>query len=202
MKRELMYVEAGLSALSLLVWFVLPIFSFVLIIPLFSILGWNMAFTINQILLIPMALALLMLIAALVNNRPLMIIAGVLQLIMFILTIVLRKDLLLGGNIRWIYTSAKLLLDKAKDAAGFQFGADDLNAAITFIIDNYMQIGIGLILHGICVVAYLLIAGVAPAKAKSVYQSAGSAGNGTASVQQPASSRIPSQQNTGYKHRT
>ena len=199
MKQGFTYAQMGLSILSVVAWLILPVFSFVLLIPLFNIIGWNLAFTINQIMLIPLLFGLLMLLAAFLNNRSLMITSAILQIIMFVLTIIFRKQILLGGNIKWIYTSAQLLLGKVKELAGLQFDANDLNNTITFIIDNYMQVGLGMILHGFFVFIYAMIAIFAPQK-NDTKKNRNNGTNGT--DQQSVPRYVPTQQNTGYKHRT
>lgn len=199
MRREFSFAQMGVSGLSIVLWFVLPVFSFILIIPLFNISGWNLCMNINQIMLIPLVIGVLMLVAALINNRTLMIVSGILQAVCIILTIIFRKDILLGGNLKWIYTSAQLLLNAIpnQEIAGVKITSENLKEVVTLITDNYLQMGLGLILHSVCTLIYLMIAFVAPAEIKPFSSMGASSGNATATV-----SNFTPNIKTGYNHRT
>ena len=198
MKRGFSYAQMGISVISMTLWFLLPIFSFVVIVPLFHISGWNLCMHINQIMLISLGISILMLIAALINHRTLMIVAGLLQAVFAILTIVFRKDFLLEGNLKWIYSSAQLLLNAIPNlnVSGVQITSESLREVVQLIADNYMQMGIGFILHAVCVLIYILIAFMAPAETKPFSSSIGG---------ENMSSGTPTftpKTKTGYNHRT
>ena len=198
MKREFSFVQMGLSLIAMTLWFVLPIFSFVVIVPLFNVSGWNLCMHINQMMLIPLVVGMIMLIGALINNRTLMIASGLIQVVCIILTVVFRKEILLEGNLKWIYSSAQLLLKAIPNlqVSGVQINAENLREVVTLIVNNYMQMGLGLILHGLSTIVYVLISFVAPEEKKPF--TAGSTGNGSAGT---TASFAPSKK-TGYNHRT
>ena len=164
LKRELTYVQMGLAGASILVWFLLPVFSFmVVMLPVFNISGWSLAMIVNQLMLIPIAGMILMLLGAVLNNRRLMITAGVLEAVIVILAFIFRKDILLGGNFRWIYLSATELVKKVPELVG---GVDtsswDVQQIVTFVVENLLQPGLGGIIHLACTIAYVIIAICAP----------------------------------------
>lgn len=203
MKRVFSFAQMGVSIISIGLWFLLPVFSFILVVPLFNISGWNLCMNINQIMLVPMAIGVLMLVAALINNRSLMIVSGILQVISIVLTMVFRKDILLGGNLKWIYSSAQILLNAIPnhEIAGIKITSDNLKDVVALITDNYMQMGIGLILHAICTLIYLLVAFIAPAEIKPF--SSGTSGTGISGTANTNSiSSFTPNTKTGYNHRT
>ena len=199
MKRTLSYAEMGLSAVSIILWLLLPVFSFVIIVPLFNISGLNLSIHINQIMLISLAIGIMMVAAAAINNRMMMIVAGLLQAVFIVITIVLRKDILLNGNLRWIYTSAQLLLDAVPnlEISGVQITSEKLREVIALVVNNYMQMGLGFILHAVCTLAYILLACMAPSETRSSFSgtTGGTGSSGTTATFTPNS-------RTGYKHRT
>jgi len=198
MKREFSFVQMGLSLIAMTLWFVLPIFSFVVIVPLFNVSGWNLCMHINQMMLIPLVVGMIMLIGALINNRTMMIASGLIQVVCIILTVVFRKEILLEGNLKWIYSSAQLLLKAIPnlEVSGVQINAENLREVVTLIVNNYMQMGLGLILHGLSTLVYVLISFAAPEEKKPF--TAGGAGSGSAGT---TASFAPSKK-TGYNHRT
>ena len=150
-----------------------------------------------------MAIGVLMPVAALINNRSLMIVSGILQVISIVLTMVFRKDILLGGNLKWIYSSAQILLNAIPnhEIAGIKITSDNLKDVVALITDNYMHMGIGLILHAICTLIYLLVAFIAPAEIKPF--SSGTSGTGISGTANTNSiSSFTPNTKTGYNHRT
>lgn len=207
MKRELTYVQMGLSGISLLAWFLLPIYSFIVVIPLFNISGWNLVLRINQLTLFVLLGSILMIVAALMNNRKFMITSAVLEAIIVILTVVFRKNILLGGNFKWIYNSAALLVKKVPEIVGVDTSGWDIQQVITYVVDNLLQFGLGGIIHGICTLGYLIIAICAPEEKPYVFTNNKTGGNtpGVGSgTNSGAASFNPNKthQNTGYTHRT
>ena len=201
MKRELSFVQMGLSVISIVTWFLLPVLSFVIIIPLFNISGWNLALHINQLMLFVLLGGILMLIAALVNNRKMMIVAGALEIIIVILSFIFRKQVLLGGNFKWIYNSATLLVSKVPEVVGVDTSSWDIQQIIKYVVENFLQPGIGGIIHGICTLAYLIIA-ICASKEKPIIGTKNTNGTGTNSKSSSTFNTNTTHQRTGYSHRT
>lgn len=198
MKREVSFVQMGLAGASLLVWFLLPVLSFVILIPIFSISGWNLAININQLTLFVLFGGALMVLGAAMNNRKLMITAGVLEILFIVICFIFRKNVLLGGNIKWIYNSATLLVKKVPEIVGVDTSSWDIKQVVTYVVENLLQPGVGSIIHGICTLLYLIIAICAP-EAKPIYSSGNKSGT-TGSVSHFNTEKT--HQNTGYTHRT
>ena len=201
MKREMTFVLLGLAAVSLLVWFFLPVYSFIFIVPLFNISGWSLSLTINQLMLFALFGGILMVVAAVINNRKLMIVAGVLEVIIVILTFIFRKNILLEGNFKWIYSSATLLVKKLPEIVGVDTSSWNIQEIVTYAIDNLLQPGLGLIIHGICVLAYTIIAFCASGdKGTSVVNRKNT--NQGGSITSNNTNTVIKHENTGFNHRT
>ena len=200
MRREFTYAQMGVSLISMILWFLLPVFSFVLIVPLFHITGWSLCLRVNQIMLISLALAIFMFVAALTNQRTLMIVSGLLQVVCIVLTVIFRKAILLEGNLKWIYTSAQLLITAIPnlEISGTQITAENLRDVVTLITDNYMQVGLGFILHAILTLIYVLIAFIAPQDSR---RSTFGSGSGNAGGKSTATPTFTPSGKTGYKSR-
>lgn len=141
------------------------------------------------------------------NNRKFMITSAVLEAIIVILTVVFRKNILLGGNFKWIYNSAALLVKKVPEIVGVDTSGWDIQQVITYVVDNLLQFGLGGIIHGICTLGYLIIAICAPEEKPYVFTNNKTGGNtpGVGSgTNSGAASFNPNKthQNTGYTHRT
>ena len=115
MKHEFGYVLIGVAVLSMLVWFILPVFSFVLVVPLYNITGMTLANRINQLMFIPLVLGLVMIAGAVMRNRPVMITTAAIQLLVAILTMAFKKECIVEGNGKFIVDTATLLLNAVKD---------------------------------------------------------------------------------------
>lgn len=203
MKREMTFVQMGLSAVSILVWLLLPVFSFVVVVPLFGIIGWSLSIRINQLMLFIVFGGILMIVGALINNRKLMITAGVLEIVLVILSFVFRKDILLGGNFKWIYNSATILVKKVPEVVGVDTSSWDIQQIVTYIVDNFLQPGIGGIIHAVCTLVYLIIA-ICASESKPIIQTGSSAGSASSSGTGSTSTfnTNTNHQNTGFTHRT
>ena len=200
MKREFSYVLIGVAVLSMIVWFVLPVFSFVLAIPLYNITGMTLANRINQLMFIPLVLGAIMVVGAAMKNKPIMITAAVIQLLTAILTMVFKKECIVEGNGKFIVDTATLLLNALKDQiqqwTGTSITGENIREIIN-ILSNYIQPGLGWVLHIIITAAYLLIACLAP-----VAKSSSSSGTGDPSPTAPINMTYTSPQRNGYNSRT
>ncbi len=196
-------ILSGIALIDLIIWLVLPVLSFVFLVPLFNINGWNLAMNFNQIMLIPAALILLMIVCPLFNNRNLMIVVGVLQVICSVLVIIFRKDILLSGNLNWLYASAKLLIDQLATMTGANITSANLNSFMDTVVTNFLQLGIGYIIHAVLTLAYLLLAALVPVGTEAKNTSGHTGGSSTrANIDGMPMSRGNDKLKTGYKHRT
>ena len=201
MKREFSYVLIGVAVLSMIVWFILPVFAFVLAVPLYSITGMTLANRINQLMFIPLVLGAVMIVGAALKNKPIMITAAGIQLLVAILTMIFKKECIVEGNGKFIIDTATLLLNALKDQIQQWTGASITGENIREIINilsNYIQPGLGWVLHIIITAAYLLIACLAPV-AKS---SSSSSGTGDTSPTVPNNMTYTFPQRNGYNSRT
>ena len=104
MRRELAWIQSGLSVAALICLFLLPAYNFVLIIPIIKLTGWDVATKVNQLMYIPMLLTVLMITASVMNHRISMEIFGALEIVTCVLLIVFRKNMVMDGSLSWIST--------------------------------------------------------------------------------------------------
>ncbi len=209
MKREFGYILIGVAVLSMLVWFILPVFSFVLVVPLYNITGMTLANRINQLMFIPLVLGAVMVVGAVLRNKPVMIAAAAIQLLVAVLTMAFKKECIVEGNGKFIIDTASLLINSLKDQiqqwTGTTITAESIREIIN-VLANYMQPGLGWVLHAILTAAYLLIACLAPAEkkvARESYASGVKTDYTTPAVKQdPSYTPVSNNNNNGYKHRT
>ena len=130
MRRDLALAEAGISLLSIILWSILPVFSFVLLIPLANLDGWTLSTRINQALLLPMGLSVLMIAAAVVNNRLLMQVLGMLQIVLCVLVLVFRKELVMHGSLNWVVSLLKVILEKLGNLIHLDISQESIDTAL------------------------------------------------------------------------
>lgn len=193
MKKEFIWLNAGLSVVGIVLWMILPVFSFVFVVPIFGLTGWRIAYSFNQLMFFPIAFTLFMAIAALTGKRQLMQVAAILEVIVCILIVIFKKDILLTGNLNWLYTASKILVDSIGSLAGVAITQENFNLVLDTVAVNFLQPGLGFVIHGLCVLAYLIISFIAPEEKKYGYSS------GRSSTQ---SSTPSAPRKTGYNHRT
>ena len=118
-ENTMLLLAAGCGVLILLLWAFLPVLSFVVVLPLFNINGLTLAQRFNVISVVFFLFPLFMIIAAVCKSRKLCLIAGGLTVFADIMVFVLKKQLVLNGNLNWLYSSAKALITAIGNWAGY-----------------------------------------------------------------------------------
>ena len=133
MRKEFKWIELIIAMLALLFWLKLPIFSFVLFVPLINIDGWTCATTINQYMYIPMGMTVLMMTAALIGHRHAMQITGIVQLIVCIIVLFSEKSILLSGNMGWISSLLRAIINRISGTVDIGLTQEQIDGALDTI---------------------------------------------------------------------
>ena len=158
MNGTIRIVAAVLAFVAAVVWALLPVLSFTFIVPLFSLNGCNMAYYFSQITFVCFLCPLLMMLAPLCNDKRICIGAGALDIIMCVVVMICKSQIIIGGNLRWLYNSASLLIGQISSVAGIEITEANLQSYIQIACDNFLVPGIGFILHLVITFVYLLLA--------------------------------------------
>lgn len=190
-------IAAGVGLVTLVLWLVLPVLSFVFVIPLFMVNGIMLATHVNQIGIFFILFPLMMMLIPLSGNKKLSIIAGALNIIICLAVFLFRKALIINGNLAWLYRSASLLISSLGSFAGVTITEANINSYIQIACDSFLMGGIGLwlsMITSIVYIAVILVFGqMVSQKPNSTFGGTGTAGG--RKINSPGAS-------AGYSHRT
>lgn len=195
MKKPMNLLQAALAVVGGIAWTVFPVLSLVFIVRLFSMDGWTLAMRFNEIMLLPYLFMIMMLIAALIGNKKASLIACALNVITCIVLVALRKSILVGGNIRWLYDTASVLLNPLAQQLNISITVDNIGQ----IICDYMIPGTGFWVHMACSLGYFLISLLNPETKNTTGGATGTRVSAPPTVRPAGSS---ANQKSPYNHRT
>jgi hypothetical protein len=161
MKLHPNYFLLACSVLMLLLFSILPVASFVVVIPLFHINGIIFATIYNAIMFLPIIIALLMIFMSLVNQRNTSLALSIIALVGIVLIGIFMKSIIVNGNLKWLKGSASLLISAINSTNGSSSIAD-IGQSIDWIASNFMILGIGYYAYAILALVYAVIAVVSP----------------------------------------
>lgn len=149
-------IAAGIGAVTLALWLILPVYSFTFVIPLFMINGIMLAFNVNQLGIVLLLFPLLMILAPLTGEKKFAIGAGALTVVMCIVAFLLRKTMIVRGNLGWLFKTASLLISNLGSFANVTITEANIDSYITLACDNFLMGGLGLWLSMIASVIYIV----------------------------------------------
>lgn len=149
-------IAACAGAVSIIIWLVLPIYAFVVIIPLFQITGYRLAMSFNQIAILFLFAPVLMTIAPFSGEKRYCIWAGIINCIALLILLIIKKPIVANGNLKWLFQSAGSLINGVGSALGQTITENNFSSYIQVICDNFLVGGIGLWINLILGFAYIV----------------------------------------------
>ena len=150
-------VLAVIALLAALAWLVLPVLSFTFVIPLFSLNGYGLVFYFNQMMMPALLVVVMMIVAALIGDRRMILAVGLADIAMCVAVMLLKKEIVTGGDLKWLYTSASLLIEQIGKLAGVTVTESTLNSYVELACDNFLKPGAGLWIHMILGLVYVIV---------------------------------------------
>ncbi len=149
-------IASAAGAIALIVWLVLPIYAFVIIIPLFHITGYRLAMSLNQIAILFLLFPLLMALVPLSGEKRYCICAGVLNLVACLVLLLIKKPMVVNGNLKWMFQSAGALISGLGSSVGQTITESNFSSYIEIACDNFLIGGLGLWINLIISFAYVV----------------------------------------------
>ncbi len=180
-------ILAAAGVLLIAIWLILPVYSFTIVIPLFLINGFMLAFQLNQFMALFLLVPILLVLAPLSGQKKFCVIAGGLSLITCLLLLILKKPIIMNGNLKWLFQSAGGLIRGLGSFLGVQITENNLDANMELACNQFLLGGLGLWLSILISFVYLIFSVMFVQE--SVQNSAFShhnGGSGAASVNRPA----------------
>ena len=144
------------GTVALIIWLVLPIYAFVIIIPLFHITGYRLAMSLNQITIIFLIFPLLMALVPLSGEKRFCIWAGVLNLIACLVILLAKKEIIVNGNMKWLFQSAGALISGLGSSMGQTITESNFSSYIGVACDNFLIGGLGLWINLVLSLVYVI----------------------------------------------
>lgn len=148
-------IAAGIGLVTLIIWVILPVLSFVFVIPLYLINGFWLAYRFNQLGILLMLFPLLMILMPLSGDKKLTIGAGVLNMIMCLAVFFARKALIVHGNLGWLFKSASALISALGSFLNVTITEANISTYIDVACENFLVGGLGLWLSLVASVIYV-----------------------------------------------
>ena len=155
-------IAAGIGLVALVLWLILPVLSFSFIVPpfltvpLFMMNGYMLSFQINQLMMLVLLFPLAMILIPLTGDKKLTITAGVLNLIACLTVFLLKKQIITGGNLRWLFSAASALINKIGEFVNAPVTEANIDTYISVACDNFLMGGLGLWLTMAASVIYIV----------------------------------------------
>ena len=188
-------IAAAIGVVVLVLWMVLPVFTFYLVVPLYMINGYMLAFHVNQVGIIFLLFPLLMAVIPLTGDKKLSVGVGALNFVMCLVVFFARKALIVGGNLRWLFTAASTLISSLGSVVGVSITEANLDSYIGVACDSFLMGGIGLWLCLLASVIYIVV--VLLFSQYSVPNQMGSSG-----PRAQQTNKVTTSPSKGYSHRT
>lgn len=153
-------VAAGIGLLVLVLWLVLPVLTFSAVIPLFMINGFMLAYRVNQLAILFLLFPLFMTIAPLGGDKKITIIAGILNMVMCLALFLLRKQIIVQGNLGFLFKAGSALITGLGAAMGVTITEGNIDSYINVACDSFLFGGIGLwtcLIVSVIYIAFVLI---------------------------------------------
>ena len=133
------------SVLMVLVLCLLPMVTFIVVLPVFSISGLFFAMYCNGIFYIPIAITLVICVLSFLDKKMISVAMSTLLFVVMIVIGICMNKLLVNSNLKWIMGSAQVVFNAMGDPQALQqYSAKEIVSQIT---DNFMVLGIGYYLY-------------------------------------------------------
>ena len=194
MKRLIL---AACGVASIVLWLVLPIYSF-LPIPLL-INGIMMINNINQIGILFLLFMVAMIIVPFLNNKIATAVTGAVNAVAALMSLFVARPMFMNGNLRWVFLLGTSLIQKIVSFFGYSITTENVQDAIKFLCDNFMQGGVGLWLWLVISLVYAALAFVLDIGTLSRTRTKSVSTENSSIQHSGTSSNSPSK---GFSHRT
>ncbi len=159
MKIHPNFAQLACAVLMLVLYCLLPVVSFVVVVPLLHINGIVFATMLNAIMFLPIILSILLIFFSLFNQRKLSLIVSILSIIGIIVIGILIKAIIVNGNLKWLKGSTTLLMNALNNADSAS-GIMDISQSIDWIASNFLVLGLGYYAYVLLTVVFAILVAV------------------------------------------